>query len=335
MANSAPRPFQGLGIILIGNELHAMLDIDKLPKAFLERFSALLGDEFDLFLRNLTQPTEHFVRVNTLKIPLKDGQGRLAEMNLETTPLPWYPAGFRIKTNHELIPRSIEYALGYFYVQEGASMVPPISLSPEADNLVLDMCAAPGSKTTQIAQMMGNQGAIIANDRTFRRITSLGHNLQLCGVTNTVVLREDGRQLSQRLSLKFDRVLVDAPCSASGHLRGKSPQFEPPNPKRLLGLQALQKGLLKAGFRLLKPGGRLVYSTCSLHPEENEDVVQHLLDNSPEARLLSKNIHGLVSHSGLTEWENNQYDDTMRHCLRVYPQDNNTDGFFIAIIERS
>jgi NOL1/NOP2/sun family putative RNA methylase len=309
-----------------------MVQIDKLPKAFLERFSALLGDEFDQFLRTLAQPPEYFVRVNTLKISLQKGQDRLAEMNVEALPLPYYPAGFRIRKGHELLPRSDEYALGYFYIQEGASMAPPLSLAPTSNHLVLDMCAAPGSKTTQIAQMMENQGAIIANDRTFRRITSLGHNLQLCGVTNTVVLREDGRHLPLNLSLQFDRILVDAPCSASGHLRGKAPQFEPPNTKRLLGLQALQKGLLKSGFKLLKPGGRLVYSTCSLHPEENEAVIQHLLDGIPEARVLQQDIQGLVHHPGLTEWETAQYDDTMRHCLRVYPHDNNTDGFFIATI---
>ncbi len=312
-----------------------MLDIDKLPKPFLERFSALLGDEFDQFLRNLAQPSENFVRVNTLKVPLKDGQERLAEMNIEAMPLPYYPAGLRIRRGHELIPRTVDFALGYFYIQEGASMVPPISLAPKPNHLVLDLCAAPGSKTTQISQMMGNQGAIIANDRTFQRITSLGHNLQLCGVSNTIVLHEDGRLLPQSLSLKFDRVLVDAPCSASGHLRGKSPQFESPNPKRLQGLQALQKGLIKAGFRLLKSGGRLVYSTCSLHPEENEDVIQHLLNQNPEARLTKNEIIGLASHPGLIEWENTHYNDMMRHCLRVYPQDNDTDGFFIASIRRS
>jgi NOL1/NOP2/sun family putative RNA methylase len=312
-----------------------MLDIDKLPKAFLERFGALLGDEFDQFLQSLIQPTEHFVRINTLKIPQQKGQERLAEMGVEATPLPWYLPGFRIKNGHELIPRSTDYSLGYFYIQEGASMVPPLSLAPEPDHVVLDMCAAPGSKTTQISQMMESQGAIIANDRTFRRITSLGHNLQLCGVTNTIVLREDGRQLPQRLTLQFDRILVDAPCTASGHLRSKSPQIEPPNPKRLKGLQALQKGLLKTGFRLLKSGGRLVYSTCSLHPEENEAVIQYLLNNFSEARLLPDTISGLEAHSGLTQWENNEYDDTMPHCLRVYPHDNDTDGFFIATIERS
>jgi NOL1/NOP2/sun family putative RNA methylase len=312
-----------------------MLDIDTLPKAFLKRFHALLGDEVDQFLQNLTQPAEHFIRINTLKTPLKAGQERLAEMHIEATPLPYYPAGFRIKKGHELLPRTIEHSLGHFYIQEGASMVPPIALAPRPDHHILDMCAAPGSKTTQIAQMMGNQGAVLANDRTFRRITSLGHNLQVCGVTNTIVLREDGRQLPHRLSLTFDRILVDAPCSASGHLRGKSPQFEAPDSKRLQGLQALQKGLLRAGFRLLKPGGRLVYSTCSLHPEENEEVIQHLLKKDPDAKLVKHDITGLVSHSGLVEWETNHYDEEMGSCLRVYPHDNDTDGFFIATIERS
>ena len=312
-----------------------MLDIGALPKAFIERFRKLLGDELDLFLQNLTRPTEHFIRINTLKTSLNAGKERLAEMNIDVVPLPYYPAGFRIRKGYELLPRTIEHSLGHIYIQEGASMVPPIALDPRPNHLVLDMCAAPGSKTTQISQMMGNKGAVIANDKTFRRITSLGHNLQLCGVTNAIVMREDGRLLPHRLSLKFNRVLVDAPCSASGHLRGKSPQFAPPDTKRLHGLQALQKGLLRAGFHLLQPRGRLIYSTCSLYPEENEDVIQYLLNKEPEARLVKQDVTGLVNHAGLLEWEANQYDDTMRHCLRVYPHDNDTDGFFIANIERS
>jgi NOL1/NOP2/sun family putative RNA methylase len=312
-----------------------MLALSKIPKSFKERFQLLLGPEFDAFLKCLEKPLTHFVRVNTLKIPLQLGINRLKELNILAEPLPWFSAGLRVSGDYETLPHTIEYGLGYYYIQEGASMVPPIALAPHPNHIVLDLCAAPGSKTTQIAQMMQNKGVIICNDRNFRRITILGHNLQLCGVTNAIVLCQDGRMLSQNLQLDFDRVLVDAPCTASGHLRSKPPQFDSPNEKRIAGLQALQKGLLTTGFRLLKPGGFCVYSTCSLHPEENEDVVQHLLRKFPEASLQAPPISGLKSHPGLTTWADRVYDNSLQSCLRIYPHDNNTDGFFLALIHKN
>ena len=213
-------------------------------------------------------------------------------------------------------------------------MIPPVILDPQPTDVVLDLCAAPGSKTTQIAQMMNNEGAIIANDRSFHRLTSLGHNIQVCGVINTITLRQDGRHLSTRLPLQFDRILVDVPCTASGRLRSKSPQFRVPNPKRILGIQTVQKGLLTAAFHLLKPNGVLVYSTCSLHPEENEAVVNHLLKNSSEALVERPQISNLQSHQGITQWNDTPYQEALIDCLRIYPHDNDTDGFFIALIRK-
>jgi NOL1/NOP2/sun family putative RNA methylase len=214
-------------------------------------------------------------------------------------------------------------------------MIPPVVLNPLPSHHVLDLCAAPGSKTTQLAQMMDNHGVIFANDRAFRRLTSLGHNIQLCGVSNTIVLRKDGRYLPTQFPFQVDRVLVDAPCTASGHLRSKPLQLQPADFKRIQGLQAVQKGLLTSGFRLVKPEGLLVYATCSLHPEENEVVVNHLLTKSPEATVESPNIPGLKSHPGLLNWEGTDFNEVVQNCLRVYPHDNDTDGFFIALIRRN
>jgi NOL1/NOP2/sun family putative RNA methylase len=315
--------------------IHTMLSINKFPQAFLERFERLLDDELDVFLQCLNQPPVNFLRVNTLKLSVPQGRIRLAAMGVKTQSLPWYSAGFRVFGEYEKIPHSCEFALGYFYVQEGGSMIPPLALKVEDDHYILDMCAAPGSKTTQIAQLMKNCGAIVANERVSRRVASLGHNLRLCGVANTIVLCEDGRTLPQKISTHFNRILVDAPCTASGHLRSKTPQFDIPNIKRIRGIQTIQKDLLTAGFRLLESGGLLVYSTCSLYPEENEDVVQNLLTRFPDAELLQPQIPQLISHPGLSQWKNSQYEDSMHRCLRVYPHDNDTDGFFIALIRRA
>lgn len=304
------------------------------PPQFQDRFQALLGDEYDQFITCLNQPPTSFVRINTLKVELQRGIDRLAALDIAATTLPWYATGFRVKGNYAQLPFTRDYALGHYYIQEGGSMIPPIALDPHPSHQILDLCAAPGSKTTQLAQMMNNQGVIIANDRSLRRLTSLGHNIQLCGVSNTIVLRKDGRYLSNQLPFQVDRVLVDAPCTASGHLRSKVLQLQPADFQRILGLQAVQKGLLTSGFRLLRPDGFLVYATCSLHPEENEVVVNHLLTKFPEATIEQPNISGLESHPGLLHWEGTDFSESLRHCLRVYPHDNDTDGFFIALIRR-
>ncbi|MFX1563950.1 MAG: RsmB/NOP family class I SAM-dependent RNA methyltransferase [Promethearchaeota archaeon] len=312
-----------------------MPSVNKLHTKFLERFKILLGDEFEAFLQCLNQPPVSFLRVNTLKFPVSQGKKRLAAMGVETHPLPWYHAGFRVSGEYEKISHSREFALGYFYFQEGGSTIPPLVLNLQEKQRILDVCAAPGSKTTQMAQIIQNSGVIVANERIFRRVASLGHNLRLCGIANTIVLCEDGRKLPQKLPITFDRILVDVPCTASGHLRSKAPQYDIPDQKRIRGIQTLQKELLSAGFRMLKSGGLLVYSTCSLHPEENEDVVQNLVTQFPDAELVQPNIPQLVSHTGISSWENRQYVDSMHRCLRVYPHDNDTDGFFIALIRRS
>jgi NOL1/NOP2/sun family putative RNA methylase len=305
-----------------------------LPSAFQERFQLLLGDEYAQFIDTISQPPVNFLRINTLKTTLQSGINQLQHHGIEASALPWYSAGFRISGPHEGLSFTREYSLGWYYLQEGGSMLPPVTLDVQPHHVVLDLCAAPGSKTTQMAQMMNNAGAIVANDRSLRRLTILGHNLQVCGVMNTITLCQDGRYLSTGLPLQFDRILVDVPCTASGHLRSKSPQFKAPNLQRVLGIQAIQKGLLTAAFQLLKPDGSLVYSTCSLHPEENETIVDHLLRKTSEAAVIRPQITGLRSHPGISEWNNVQYQEAVLDCLRVYPHDNDTDGFFIALIRK-
>lgn len=211
-------------------------------------------------------------------------------------------------------------------------MIPPLFLEPEPGDYILDLCAAPGSKTTQIAQLMKNEGAIIANDVSLKRISSLGFNIQLCGVVNTAITMFDGRKLPSILKDQFDKVLIDAPCSSSGHLLSKPPSSF--TEKRIKSLHFLQRDLLIAGFKMLKPKGILVYSTCSIHPLENEAVIDHLLSKEDEARIEDFEIKGLRTHPGITEFENKTFHPDLRRCVRVYPHDNYTDSFFIARIRK-
>ncbi len=207
-------------------------------------------------------------------------------------------------------------------------MVPPLVLDPRPGDEVLDLCAAPGSKTTQIAQQMNNHGLIIANEPSLSRVTPLRSNCERLGITNVAITRYDGRVFPDYL---FDRVLVDAPCSAEGRARRDFRVCSRSSLKKSLDIQVLQKGLLRRAIRLTKPGGVIVYSTCTYAPEENELVVEAMLD---EAHLEHVSVSGLIECPGIAEWDGKKHSDDLKLCARYYPHQNNTGGFFVAKLIR-
>ena len=191
-------------------------------------------------------------------------------------------------------------------------------------SLILDLCASPGSKTTQISQMMNNRGLVIANEPSLARVAPLRSNCERLGVLNVAITRYDGRNFPRG---PFDRVLVDAPCSSEGRERKGPGVLARSSSKKSIDLQALQIGLLKNALRLVKPGGIVVYSTCTYAPEENELVVQTCLD---VARLEKISIPGLKECPGVTEWNGEPLDNNLMHCARYYPHLNDAGGFFVA-----
>ncbi len=296
---------------------------------FLERMRKLLGDELEVFLEICEKYLPTTIRVNTLKIRKEDLVERLSQ-RYKVKELKWYEDGLIIEDGFSL-GNTIEHALGYFYVQEAASMIPPLVLKPRKNDFVLDLCAAPGSKTTQIAQLMENTGLIIANDIRIDRIKALTTNLQRCGVSNCVVTMMNGNAF-RNVNLEFDKVLVDAPCSAEGAIRKNYNVLRMWNLRMIKGLSRLQKKLVETGFMRLKEGGRLVYSTCTLAPEENEEVVDFLLRKYENAEVEKVSLKGLRLRRGIEEWEGKKFSSEVRRCVRIYPQDNDTEGFFIASI---
>ena len=203
-------------------------------------------------------------------------------------------------------------------------MIPPLVLQPQPGETVLDLCSAPGSKTTQISQQMDNRGIVIANEPSLSRITPLRSNCERLGAINVAITRYDGRRFPNQL---FDRILVDVPCSGEGRARKDLGICGRSSLKRSLGLQALQKGLLKRAINLVKPGGVVVYSTCTYAPEENEIVVESVLD---EAHLDKISIPGLVDSPGITKWNGVEHSNDLLLCARYYPHYNDTGGFFVA-----
>lgn len=233
--------------------------------------------------------------------------------------------------------RAIEHLLGYYYIQELASMLSIIALKPKTNELILDLCASPGSKTSQIASQMQNTGTIIANDINIGRIKILASNLERCGVTNTIITRDDGIRLCEKFSsqeLKFDRILLDAPCSGEGTMRSSPKTCLMWNPNTIKSLSKLQKKLFQKAFEILKSDGEIVYSTCTHAPEENEEVVDFMLKEFKE-KIEIEGINLPVKYRpGLQWWSGRAYTQDVKKSCRIYPQDNNTEGFFLAKFRR-
>lgn len=299
---------------------------------FIQRYSALT--EWEAFKRCSLSWLRKSIRVNTLKKPAIEIAERLRTAGWTLEPIPWCREGFFISGTRRDVGNLAEHVLGYIYVQEAASMIPPLVLDPRPVELVLDMAAAPGSKTTQIAMYMQNQGLLVANDIEAPRLAALGINLQRCGVANAIITKMRGRTF-ETVPLQFDRILVDAPCSGTGTIRKSLKTVGMWNPKMVQRLAATQRNMLKTAFGLLKPGGTLVYSTCSLEPEEDEGVISAFLEHA-ERESLSAEIADinlpLKRGTPVTEFDGQSYRSEVQKCLRLWPQDNDTEGFFVARI---
>jgi NOL1/NOP2/sun family putative RNA methylase len=281
----------------------------------------------------IAKPPPKSIRVNTLKVSKEKLRQRLEKQGWLLKEVPWCPEGFF--TDRLLMGNTPEHLLGYYFIQDAASMLLAQVLAPQKGSLVLDLAAAPGSKATHIAQLMQLEGAIVANDESFDRIKALAANIQRCGVANAVITQLDGRYLPQFGKEMFDRVLVDAPCSGLGQIRVFSEIGQRWNEKSVQSLAKLQKGLIVAGFDCLKEGGTLVYSTCTLAPDENEAVVQELLEKRSNAMLEEIDIGKAKSHPALSEWRGKAFSSGILKCKRIYPYDNGTEGFFIAKISKA
>lgn len=303
---------------------------------FEARIRKLMPDEkdFKAFSEIVHTPPRNFVRCNTLKISPEQLMKRLKDKGWNAIQLyKDYPEIMLIE--QDLGPgelgNAIEHLLGYYYIQEVCSMMSVIALEPKPNELVLDLCASPGSKTTQIASKMENKGTLIANDLKFDRTAILAANLERCGVSNTIITRMDAIAFCSHLAkagYKFDKILLDAPCSGEGTLRSSPKTFLMWNEKVVNNLGRQQKKLLAFALKCLKKGGTLVYSTCTHAPEEDEAVVDFALNNFP-VKVEQVQLP-LKCRQGLTDWQGNNYNKEVSKVCRIYPQDNDSEGFFIS-----
>ncbi len=293
---------------------------------FIERYKELT--DIDKFIEYSKKYLRKSIRVNTLKTNVNDVINGFKKRGYKIEKIPWCKEGFWI--DGYTIGNTIEHFLGYIYLQEAASMIPPLALMPKSSEKILDMCASPGSKTTQMAALMENKGIIVANDDKIERLKPLTINLQRCGAANTIITFMKGQWFGQRKE-KFDKILVDEPCSGTGAIRKSFKIAQMWNPHMIKKLCSDQKKLLSSAFESLRKGGTLVYSTCTLEPEENEEVIDFLLEKYSDAHLEKIDLN-LNSSQPILKFDGKEYNPEVRKCLRIWPQDNDTEGFFIAKI---
>jgi NOL1/NOP2/sun family putative RNA methylase len=300
--------------------------------SFVEEYTMLLGEDgFESYKDVASRYAPKAIRVNTYKADVSDVKERL-EDDWELTSVPWCDAGYWIEhceeDRHD-IGNLLEHILGYVYVQSAASMIPPVVLDVEPGMRVVDMCAAPGSKATQLGELVGGDGVVVANDSNGHRLTALGINAQRLGLDNIIVSNMQGEDLP---GTGYDRVLVDAPCSGTGTIMKSHKSVEMWGDSLVGRMEGIQRLLIRRGFDLLRPGGVMVYSTCTLQPEENEGVVSEFIEDRDDAAVEPVDLP-LASSDPVTSWKGTSYDG-VDDVLRIHPSDNGTEGFFVAKIRK-
>ncbi|MCS7249774.1 MAG: RsmB/NOP family class I SAM-dependent RNA methyltransferase [candidate division WOR-3 bacterium] len=304
----------------------------KLPEKFILRYEKIIP-EFTLFLKSLEKKRKLSIRINSLKVNKRMMEEILKKYDYES--ITFYPYAFRLKSERDefSIGNTLEHFLGYIYVQDIASMIPPIVLEPKKYEKVLDLTAAPGSKTTLISAIMENTGLIVANDINIDRLKALTGNIDRMGCLNVVITNLHGERFGNLFPEYFDKVLLDAPCSSEGTISKNYEVLNHWNELYINKMAKIQKNLIISAFKSLKKDGILVYSTCTFAPEENEGVIDFLLRRYDNALLEEINIPGIKTCEGITEWEGFKNEE-LKRCVRIYPHYNECEGFFIARIRK-
>jgi NOL1/NOP2/sun family putative RNA methylase len=294
--------------------------MEKGMKFFLGRYKKLGGAAGQIKQRKS-------LRVNTLKISEPDLKKRLGKLGVKLEKIPFSKNGYYYTSKFSL-GAITEYLLGYLYLQEAAAQLPALVLDPKPGELILDCCAAPGGKTTQMAQLMGNKGVIVAIEKKKHRMTALKTNIERTGTNNVIAYLMDANRLKY-WDLKFDKILLDAPCS--GNFITDKKWF---NKRDLEGVKRsaeIQKSLIKSALSVLKKGGILVYSTCSLEPEENELNMDWMLKHFD---VEIEEIDLPIGSRGLSGVFGKRLNKSIANCRRFWPSHTKTQGFFIARIRK-
>lgn len=303
--------------------------MNQLPEAYHQQMKELLGKEYPAFIETYEDLPHRALRINTLKLSVAAGVHRLP---FELEPVPWCPTGFYYDHDRDRPGKHVYHAVGLYYIQEPSAMAPVEALDPQPGERVLDLCAAPGGKTTQIAAKMDGRGVLVANEISKERRKALVENLERCGVSHAVILGEHPQHLSTRFAGWFDRILIDAPCSGEGMFR-KDPETQERWSVRSTEAAAdLQLSILEAAAPMLRPGGRIVYSTCTFNPRENEGVLDQFLKRFPHFTPVDV---PQASHyrPACPQWAD--ADPSVGRATRLWPHHLCGEGHFVSVLEKT
>ena len=323
-----------------------------LPAVFSDKMCQILGDEYRDFTAACCDAPLRALRVNPLK-RLKRSSGGQADPaacaasqiracfpDASFKPVPWCPEGFYYEESETFRPgRSPYHAAGVYYIQEPSAMTAAVCLGARPGEMILDLCAAPGGKSTQTAAAMQGEGLLIANEIMPSRAKTLSENIERMGIRNAVVTNESPRRLADAWSTRFDRILVDAPCSGEGMFRKNPDAVSEWSPEAVSFCAQRQDEILACAAGMLVPGGTIVYSTCTFSPEENEGTLTRFLNTHPDFCIAAPPFSDVQrSAFGFSSGRPDLYPsapEEIRHAIRIYPHRAKGEGHFIAVLKKS
>lgn len=304
----------------------------QLPQDFMARMQDMLKEAYPAFLRSYDEEKYQALRINRIKGTAADFLERAPFANL--TPVPWEQSGFYYDAG-ESPGRHPLHEAGVYYIQEPSAMAPAAYLEAKPGERVLDLCAAPGGKATQAASYMQNEGILVCNEIHPARAKILSENVERMGIRNALVTNETPQHLAEVFGEYFDRILVDAPCSGEGMFRKNEEACGEWSPENVRLCADRQDEILDCADLMLRPGGRLVYSTCTFAPAENEGSAARFLERHPEYRIAAVQKYDGMSE-GVPEWahygENGRNNEALKHTIRLFPHQVRGEGHYLAVL---
>ncbi len=285
------------------------------------------------YLDYIEQNHSVYIKLNYFKTDIIKLQDSLSRYNINLEHYPSITNAYKVTTGEELAGKTFEHLLGHYYIQSISSMIPPLVLNPDGNDIVLDLCAAPGSKSTSLSMLMQNKGTLIVNESNINRVKMLVHNIDRMNLINSGVLNMRGELLHKYYQDRFDKILVDVPCSALGVMQKKGEVSKWWNTDRVEQLVILQHKLLVAAIKMLKPGGELVYSTCTLTVEENEAIIDKVLKKHP-VEVVPFSLP-LSAENGITHYNEYSFNPAIINAKRLIPWEIDSEGFFLIKLKKT
>ena len=300
-----------------------------LPQSFLDSMKEILEEDYEAFLAGFDGQRQYGLRVNTLKMNLEEFE-RIAPFHLKK--VPWISNGYFYEAE-DVPAKHPFYSAGLYYLQEPSAMTPASRLKVQPGERVLDLCAAPGGKATELGAALQGEGLLVANDINTARARALRRNLELFGISNSFVTNEPPHVLAERFPEFFHKIMVDAPCSGEGMFRKNPAVVDSWQEKGPEYFSKLQREIIVQAADMLLPGGMMFYSTCTFSPLENEKTITHLLKERPDMEVIPmEDYEGFAE--GLTSYRGEVFDESCKLCRRIWPHKMSGEGHFMALLHK-